>query len=429
MSVDPFSLVIYLVLIVCGIAISAFLAGSESAVFALSGKDNELDTANKSDKRLLRLLEEPQLLRAVFFLAFYLVNISVAVLGAALVSRLLPGNGNVYLTFTAQVLAFAFLLLVFSTISPRIVGANNPLALARKNSLFMWVLFHMLKPAAAGIEGLRNLLDKYLPKTSRKMTTEDLLPEPDETTREGNANDDREIIENVIEFGSITVKEIMTSRVNIVAVSVEDSLAEVLKIIRQKRLSRMPLYENDLDNIVGILYAKDVLTYLDKEDENLSPNWKSISRKALFIPDSKRLDDLLKDFQREKNHLAVVVDEYGGTDGIVTMDDVLEEIVGDFSDDDVDESTQYTRFRSGIYIFDATINLDDMGEILGLEIAGDEDDFETLGGLMYHEVESLPTVGERIVYKNLELTVHSVQNNRIKKVRVKVDDPQKQTAV
>ncbi len=429
MSVDPFSLVIYLVLIVCGIAISAFLAGSESAVFALSGKDNELDTANKSDKRLLRLLEEPQLLRAVFFLAFYLVNISVAVLGAALVSRLLPGNGNVYLTFTAQVLAFAFLLLVFSTISPRIVGANNPLALARKNSLFMWVLFHMLKPAAAGIEGLRNLLDKYLPKTSRKMTTEDLLPEPDETTKEGNANDDREIIENVIEFGSITVKEIMTSRVNIVAVSVEDSLAEVLKIIRQKRLSRMPLYENDLDNIVGILYAKDVLTYLDKEDENLSPNWKSISRKALFIPDSKRLDDLLKDFQREKNHLAVVVDEYGGTDGIVTMDDVLEEIVGDFSDDDVDESTQYTRFRSGIYIFDATINLDDMGEILGLEIAGDEDDFETLGGLMYHEVESLPTVGERIVYKNLELTVHSVQNNRIKKVRVKVDDPQKQTAV
>src|SRR5690606_28658586 len=207
-----------------------------------------------------------------------------------------------------------------------------------------------------------------------------------------------------------------------------DSLAEVLKIIRQKRLSRMPLYENDLDNIVGIIYAKDVLTYLNKEGENLSPNWKSISRKALFIPDSKRLDDLLRDFQREKTHLAVVVDEYGGTDGIVTMDDVLEEIVGDFSDDDVDESTQYTRFRSGIYIFDATINLDDMGEILGLEIAADDDDFETLGGLMYHEIESLPTVGERIVYKNLELTVHSVQNNRIKKVRVKVDEPQKQPA-
>lgn len=426
MNPDLLSLIIYLVLIVCGIALSAFLASSEAAVFALQGQDNELDAANKPDKRLLKILEEPQLLRAVFFLGFYLANISIAVLGAAVVSLWLPDNGRVYLTYTTQVLAFAFLLLVFSNISPRIVAANNSLALARKNSLFIWLLFQILKPAATGIEGLRNLLDKYLPKTSRKMTTEDLLPEPDEADYEGNADDDREIIENVIEFGSITVKEIMTSRVNIVAVSVEDSLAEVLKIIRQKRLSRMPLYENDLDNIVGILYAKDVLTYLDKEGENLSPNWKSISRKALFIPDSKRLDDLLKDFQREKTHLAVVVDEYGGTDGIVTMDDVLEEIVGDFSDDDVDESTRYTRFRSGIYIFDATINLDDMGEILGLEIATDEDDFETLGGLMYHEVESLPTVGERIVYKNLELTVHSVQNNRIKKVRVKVDEAQKQ---
>src|SRR5690606_20360712 len=276
MNPDLLSLIIYLVLIVCGIALSAFLASSEAAVFALQGQDNELDAANKSDKRLLKVLEEPQLLRSVFFLGFYLANISIAVLGAAVVSLWLPDNGRVYLTYTTQVLAFAFLLLVFSNISPRIVAANNSLALARKNSLFIWLLFQILKPAAAGIEGLRNLLDKYLPKTSRKMTTEDLLPEPDEADYEGNADDDREIIENVIEFGSITVKEIMTSRVNIVAVSVEDSLAEVLKIIRQKRLSRMPLYENDLDNIVGILYAKDVLTYLDKEGENLSPNWKSI---------------------------------------------------------------------------------------------------------------------------------------------------------
>jgi len=150
-------------------------------------------------------------------------------------------------------------------------------------------------------------------------------------------------------------------------------------------------------------------------------NWKTIARKALFIPATKKLDDLLRDFQHEKTHIAIVVDEYGGTEGLVTLDDILEEIVGDIGDEyDDQEEKLYTRFKNGVYIFDAKIDLDDLDEILNTSISSDDDEFETLGGLVYHLTERIPNVGERMIYKNLEMTVHSVKNNRVKKLRIKL---------
>jgi CBS domain containing-hemolysin-like protein len=232
--------------------------------------------------------------------------------------------------------------------------------------------------------------------------------------------DEREIIENVIEFGNIIVREIMTSRVNIIGVSVEDSLPDVLARIREHSLSRMPLYENDLDTIRGVIYAKDILPFIHSEGDDQIINWKTISRKALFIPVTKKLDDLLRDFQQEKTHMAVVVDEYGGTEGVVTMDDILEELVGEMVDEGDEEERLYKRFKNGIYVFDAQIDLDDMEDVLERELTSEEDDFETLGGLIYSITENLPMVGERVIYKDVELTVHSVQKNRIKKVRVKL---------
>jgi CBS domain containing-hemolysin-like protein len=200
-----------------------------------------------------------------------------------------------------------------------------------------------------------------------------------------------------------------------------NSLDEVLSVIREKGLSRMPLYGNDLDNILGIIHSKDVLPYINSDVERTTINWRTIARKALFIPSTKKLDDLLRDFQQEKTHIAIVVDEYGGTEGLITLDDILEEIVGDISDEyDETEERLYTKFKSGVYVFDAKIDLDDMEEILDCELTSNEDDFETLGGLVYHLTERIPTVGERVYYQNLELTVHSVLNNRVRKLRVKV---------
>ncbi|NBB77673.1 MAG: CBS domain-containing protein, partial [Bacteroidetes bacterium] len=185
----------------------------------------------------------------------------------------------------------------------------------------------------------------------------------------------------------------------------------------------------DLDNILGVIYSKDVLPYINTDLRKSGINWKIIARSALFIPATKKVDDLLRDFQQEKTHIAIVVDEYGGTEGLITLDDILEEIVGDMGDEyDEEEEKLYTKFKNGVYIFDAKIDLDDLDEIMGTEISTSEDEFETLGGLVYHLTERIPNVGERMTYKDLELTVHSVKNNRVRKLRVKPVKPQKTEA-
>jgi len=182
----------------------------------------------------------------------------------------------------------------------------------------------------------------------------------------------------------------------------------------------MPLYEQDLDHIIGFIYAKDVLPYINGQGMPSGITWKSLARKALFIPPTKKLDDLLRDFQREKTHIAIVVDEYGGTEGVVTLDDILEEIIGDFGDEVAEEEESlYLELKNGVYLFDAKIDLDDLDEILDTEVSSVDDEFETLGGLIYYQTEKIPSVGETIQYKNLECTVHSLENNRVKKVRVK----------
>jgi len=162
------------------------------------------------------------------------------------------------------------------------------------------------------------------------------------------------------------------------------------------------------------------LPYINSDIERTTINWRTIARKGLFIPSTKKLDDLLRDFQQEKTHIAVVVDEYGGTEGIITLDDILEEIIGEIADEYDDEESLYTRFKNGIYIFDAKIDLDDMEEILDMELTTPDDEYETLGGLVYHLTERIPNVGERVYFKKLELTIHSVKNNRVKKLRVRI---------
>ena len=231
--------------------------------------------------------------------------------------------------------------------------------------------------------------------------------------------DEREIIENVIEFGNTEVREIMTSRVDIEYVSVDETLWEVLERVKKLRLSRLPLCNPDLDSIVGIIYAKDLLPFLNEEIDDRNFNWDSIIRKPLFIPVNKKLDDLLEDFQREKTHMAIVVDEFGGTEGLVTLDDVLEEIMGEL-ETDPNEREEIRQLRNGDYIMDAKVDLDELNDLFEQEIATDDDEYETLGGLVYHILERIPSVGEKVRFNNLEITVHELENNRVKRLRVRV---------
>lgn len=427
-EIDPVVFSIQLVIFFFSLAISALFSGSEVALFSLSNRLFDLKQEaehTSADERIIKMLEKPRRLLATILIGNTFANIIASVLAAVMTGEFVEALGlSEIVVFAVEVVVLTFMILILSEITPKVIAINNPIKVSRRNSAIIYFLFVLFKPFSKLIADSTISLEKYLPKPVSKMTSEDIRTMAEVSEQEGSIKEDeREIIENVIGFGDISVREIMTSRVNIVAVSVDETLQEVLHKIKENGFSRMPLYESDLDNITGVLYAKDVLPYLHAEEEEPSLNWKTISRKALFIPATKRLDDLLRDFQQEKTHIAIVVDEYGGTEGIVTMDDILEEIVGDISDDSGEEEVLFTRFKSGIYIFDAKIDLDDMEEILNCEITSEEDDFETLGGLIYHLTESLPVVGERMMYKNMELTVHSVKNNRIKKVRVKVEPP------
>jgi putative hemolysin len=414
-----------LTIVILGLLLSALYSGSEVAFFSLVNQLDKLkpdgDNGSK-DARILKMLQKPRRLLATILIGNTFANIVTSVLAAVMTGKIVAFYGlPEVLVYSVEIVVLTFMILILSEITPKVIAINNPVRVSRRMTNFIYPHFVLLTPISKLIAESTMSLERSLPKPDTRMTAKDLKTMAEMNEQEGSIKgDEREIIENVIEFGNITVREIMTSRVNIVAVPVSATLEEVIELIRAKGLSRMPLYGNDLDNILGVIYSKDVLPYINTDMEDKPVNWQTIARKALFIPDTKKLDDLLRDFQHEKTHIAIVVDEYGGTEGIVTLDDILEEIVGDIGDEyDEEEEKLYTRFKNGIYIFDAKIDLDDLDEIMNTSISSDDDEFETLGGLVYHLTERIPNVGERLTYKNLELTVHSVKNNRVKKLRVK----------
>ena len=419
------TLSIQLVIMFLGLVFSAVFSGSEVAFFSLINKQdllNKDEAFSQIDRRVATMLNQPRRLLATVLIGNTFANIIASVMAAVITGSLMCfTDAPEFLVYTIEVIVLTFVILILSEITPKVISINNPLRISRKLSGFIYFYFILLKPLAKLIAESTVSLERVLPKSSNTFSSDDIKMMAEVSEQEGSIKEDeREIIENVIEFGNIIVREIMTSRVNIIGVSVEDSLPDVLARIREHSLSRMPLYENDLDTIHGVIYAKDILPFIHSEGDDQIINWKTISRKALFIPVTKKLDDLLRDFQQEKTHMAVVVDEYGGTEGVVTMDDILEELVGEMVDEGDEEERLYKRFKNGIYVFDAQIDLDDMEDVLERELTSEEDDFETLGGLIYSITENLPMVGERVIYKDVELTVHSVQKNRIKKVRVKL---------
>ncbi|MDR8390331.1 hemolysin family protein [Aliifodinibius sp. S!AR15-10] len=418
---------IQLLVVVAGLVFSAIFSGSEVAFFSISKQLDVLDESEQSgsaDQLIIRMLEKPRRLLATILIGNTFANIITSVLAAVI-----TGSVAVYLGYSelvvyiVEVVALTFTILILSEITPKIIAINNPLKISRRLARFIYVFYWILKPLSKVIAESTISLEERLPKPPNRMSTEDIMTMAEVSEMEGSIrSDEREIIENVIEFGTTSVREIMTSRVNIVAISTEDTLESVLTIIRDKSFSRMPLFENDLDNILGIIYSKDVLPYINSDIERTTINWRTIARKPLFVPATKKLDDLLRVFQQEKTHIAIVVDEYGGTEGLITLDDILEEIVGEISDDyEENDEELFTEFKNGVFIFDARIDLDDMEEIVGCELTTEEDEYETLGGLVYHLTERIPNVGERVYFKGLELTIHSVQNNRVRKLRVRLN--------
>lgn len=406
--------------IVLGLVFSGIFSSAEVAFFSIGNT-----TASQDDAFLGtvgKMVAKPRRLLATLLIGNTFANIVTAVVAAMVTADLLhllavPG----WLVFTAEIAVITFIILIVSEITPKIVALQNPVSVARRLSVVVYPVFILLTPFSMVIAKLTNWLEERLPKPNNVISPEDLKTIAEVGQTQGTLKDDeREIIENMVDFGNTTVIEIMTSRVDIIALSTEDTLGEALSLVRKESVSRLPLYEKDLDHILGVVHTKDLLAFLDQDLKSI-PAWVTLARPALFIPSTKRLDDLLRDFQAQRNHLAIVVDEYGGTEGIVSLDDVIEEIIGDLgSDDSGPAEVLYTKRKNGDYIFDSKINLEDMSELLGIGLANDDDEFETLGGLIYHLMERIPETGEDVSYRGVDLHIHKVEKNRVTKVRVRI---------
>lgn len=420
---DTQSLVLLLIGMAIGLVLSAFFSSSEIAFFSVRSApiNGKPEVSTPQLDRVNKLLETPRRLLSTILIGNTIANVVVSVLAAVLTGKLLAiYEFPTLIIYGIEVILVTFLILILSEITPKYIAIRNPISLASRFSMPMLVCFYLFKPFSNILAFSTQKLEDILPKPNTKFSAEDIKAIAEVGEQQGSLEgDEREIIENVIEFGNISVKEIMTSRVDIVAIGTDMSFEEGIGVIKSHSLSRMPLYHDDLDGIVGTINAKDLLPYLRDGSPQHFVSWEAIARKPMFVPMGKKIDDLLKDFQREKTHMAFVVDEYGGTEGLVTLDDVLEEIVGELTDDSDGSEQEYIELKNGTFIFDAKIDLDEVSEVLDAELTTDDDEYETLGGLIYHILERIPVQGEKMEFNGFELTAQEVVNNRVSKIKVK----------
>ena len=422
-------LLIEICVIILGLAFSFIFSGAEVALFSIKGSEldqlNSLATHSSSHRNIKKMIENPRRLLSTILIGNTFANIVVSIVSAVITGQIAEiFHFPEFLIYVIEILVVTFMLVIISEITPKVIAIKNPLQTAVKLNHMIYGFYIVMTPVSILIAKSAHSIESKLPYKSHEISGEDILTIAEVGEEKGSLKgDEREIFENVVEFGQTAVKEIMTSRVDIVAVSLNDELGEVIDSILDRKLSRMPLYGDDLDDILGVINSKDLLPYLKTDFQNTAINWKTIARKVLFVPTTKRLDDLLKEFKKEKTHMAIVVDEWGGTEGIVTLDDVLAEIIGNIGDETTNPEQLYERVSENSFSFDAKINVEDAEEVLEMELSGENDEYETLAGLVYHILERIPENDEKLYFKDVEITVLEVENNRIKKVLISKNLP------
>ena len=403
--------------------LSAFFSGSESAYFSLTQSDlrhlHEKSGELKSVKRILYLLEKPKRLLMGILIGNTIVNVAAATVAALFTTRLIIGgrfedHGSIII----EIVVVTLVILIFSEVSPKVFAVKQADRFARMVSLPLIWIIRLLTPLSFLFEKMTRGISALL-KIKREVPFVDekelkLLFEVGE--EQGTLDRmEREMIHSIFEFGDTIVKEIMIPRMDMVCVDKEMPLEDVLILVKEKGHSRIPVYDDKVDNIVGILFVKDLLPYMHEKKD--VPALINLVRKTYFVPESKMINELLKEFQKERNHMAIVVDEYGGTAGLITLEDVIEEIVGEIRDEYDREIPLFLKVEPNVWLIDGKMNIEDVNETLGFEIPTEED-YESLGGFIFSKLGRIPEEKEEVTYRNLRLIVEKVQRQRIKKVRV-----------
>ena len=421
---EPTTGAIVAVVLACILLVfSGYASGSEIAFFSLSPNDlNELDEEkNDSDRQILALREDSERTLATILITNNLVNVTIIMLCNYFFDHIIDFGGAYWLQFVVITILLTFLLLLFGEIMPKVYAGQHALAFCRFSAGGILRLSSLFRPLSAILIRSGVLAEKVVQKENHVLSVDD-LEQALELTDENDLKEEKDMLEGIVRFGDETAKEVMTSRQDVVDLDFRSSFPDVLKCIVENNYSRIPVYQGSIDNIRGILYIKDLLPHLSKP---ASFRWQSLIRPPYFVPETKKIDDLLRDFQENKVHIAIVVDEFGGTSGIITLEDILEEIVGEINDEYDEEEKSYTRVNANTYIFEGKTLLSDFYKIFDLddetfeEVEGDAD---SLAGLLLEIKGDFPELNEKIDYQNFTFAVTELDGHRISKIKVVIHE-------
>ncbi len=410
--------IVGLLVLVLLLLLSAFVSGSEVAFFALNPQHKETLKQDKSRtcKQILQLLNEPEKLLATILIVNNLVNVGIVILSSYLSNSIVDFSQNPTMGFLVQVIVITFILLLFGEIIPKVYASRFPLKFSRVTSTPLRVLSYIFHPFSTLLTKSSGLIQKRLNKKKQQVSIDELSDALDLTEEEVKMDD--KILKGIVNFANIGVSEIMRSRMDVVTVKISDPFSKVVEVVRQSGFSRIPVIEETFDNIKGILYVKDLLPHIHKSNNF---RWQSVIRPPFYVPESKKIDALLKDFQSKKVHLAILVDEYGGTSGIVSMEDVLEEIIGEINDEFDSVEQLYTKLSDNEYQFEAKTLLIDFCKTLELQedyFDEDKGDAETLAGFILELKGEIPQKKEVFEYRDFKFEVKAVDHRRIKLILV-----------
>lgn len=418
--------IISLIVLVVLVIFSGLVSGSETAFFSLSPSDLESLKlrGSKKDKAIITLLNKPKKLLATILISNNFINVSIVILSTFVVSNLFNLHGNAFLIFFIQVIAVTSVLLIFGEIIPKILANKEPVAMATMMVYNLKALIFVFNPLSSILVSSTSFIDKRFSKKGHNLSMSELSEAIEITSDEGVSDEEKSILKGITTFGETESSEIMVSRTNITAIEDTLSMAEVREIVTNSGFSRIPVYSGTLDNIIGILYIKDLLPYTN---DNMYESWLSLIRKPVFfVPENKPINDLLQEFRQKKIHLAIVVDEYGGTSGIITLEDVIEEIVGEISDEfDIEpQQFKYEIIDDSTFVFEAKTPIVDFCKIMELdpevfeEVRGESD---SLGGLILELEGKIPDKGTITRFGDINFEITDSDNRKINKIKVELN--------
>ena len=433
MDPDPISLTISLISIdtsmVSGIILffllllcSALISGAEVALFSLTQSDFDNSTEDSKPLEIIsKLLEKPKKLLATILVANNFINIAIVILFAYLSEFYFANLSPAWFKFIIEVGVVTFLILLFGEILPKIYASRNSVKFAKFMAYPLRVLDVLISPLSIPMRSITISMHNRLGKQKSNISVDQLSQALELTSEEDTTKEEHKILQGIVSFGNTDTKQVMRPRIDIFALDNTIKYSDIVPEIIKNGYSRIPVFQDNVDNVIGILYVKDLLPHLGKKQFN----WTSLLRDPFFVPENKKLDDLMQEFQEKKVHLAVVVDEYGGTSGIVSLEDVIEEIVGDISDEFDDDDLIYSKLDNNNFVFDGKTTLKDFYRIIKIEnedlFEAKKGEAETIAGFVLEISGNFPKLDSKINFENFVFTIESLDKKRIKQVKITIN--------